>query len=124
MKERAFALGLDFGTNSVRALLVDVSDGAELATAVHLYETGKEGILLDPADPNLARQNPADYITGIEAVVRSVLAEARKCDRSFDPGRTIGIGVDTTGSTPLPVDNTGTPLGFQKKFKKNPNAQV
>jgi len=124
MKKRVFTLGLDFGTNSVRALLADVADGAELATAVHPYETGDEGIILDPADPNLARQNPADYIRGIEAVIRSVLAEARKSDRSFDPGLIIGIGVDTTGSTPLPVDNTGTPLSFQKKFKKNPNAQV
>ena len=124
MKKRVFTLGLDFGTNSVRALLADVADGAELATAVHPYETGDEGIILDPADPNLARQNPADYITGIEAVIRSVLAEARKSDRSFDPGLIIGIGVDTTGSTPLPVDNTGTPLSFQKKFKKNPNAQA
>ena len=124
MKKRAFSLGLDFGTGSVRALLADVANGAELATAVQPYESGIEGVILDPADPNLARQNPADYITGIEAVIRSVLAEARKSDRSFDADRVIGIGVDTTGSSPLPVDHTGTPLGFQKKFKKNPNAQV
>jgi L-ribulokinase len=124
MKKRVFTLGLDFGTNSVRALLVDTADGGELATAVHPYETGKEGIILDPADPDLARQNPADYIRGTEVVVRSVLAQARKASRSFDPGWIIGIGVDTTGSTPLPVDSTGTPLSFQKKFKKNPNAQA
>jgi L-ribulokinase len=124
MKKRVVTLGLDFGTNSVRALLVDVANGAELATAVQAYETGKVGILLDPADPNLARQNPADYVRGTEAVVPSLLAEARKADRSFDPGQVIGIGVDTTGSTPIPVDNTGTPLSFQKKFKNNPNAQA
>jgi L-ribulokinase len=124
MKKRNLTLGLDFGTNSVRALLVDVADGTELATAIHDYETGKEGIILDPADPNLARQNPADYIRGTEGVVRSVLAEAKKSDRAFDPALIIGIGVDTTGSTPLPVDSTGTPLSFQKKFKKNPNAQA
>jgi L-ribulokinase len=124
MKKRKTALGLDFGTNSVRALLVDVADGAELATAIHDYETGKEGIILDRADPNLARQNPADYVRGTEAVVRAVLSEARKADRVFDPSQVIGIGVDTTGSTPLPVDNTGTPLSFQKRFKKNPNAQA
>jgi L-ribulokinase len=124
MKKRAFTLGLDFGTNSVRALLVDVANGDELATAVHAYKTGKEGIILDPADPNLARQNPADYVLGTETVVRSLLAAARKAERSFDPSQVIGIGVDTTGSTPIPVDNTGTPLSFQKKFKKNPNAQA
>jgi L-ribulokinase len=124
MKKRVFTLGLDFGTNSVRALLVNVANGDELATAVHAYETGKEGIILDSADPNLARQNPADYVRGTEAVVWSLLAEARKSDRSFNPSQIIGIGIDTTGSTPIPVDNTGTPLSFQKKFKKNPNAQA
>ena len=124
MKKRVLSLGLDFGTNSVRALLVDVATGGELATAVHDYETGKEGIILDSSDPNLARQNPADYVRGTEAVVRSLLAEARKDDRSFEPAQVVGIGVDTTGSTPIPVDNTGTPLSFQKKFKNNPNAQA
>jgi len=124
MIKRALSLGLDFGTNSVRALLVDVANGDELATAVHAYKTGKEGIILDPADPHLARQNPADYILGTEAVVRSLLAAARKADRSFDPAQIIGVGIDTTGSTPIPVDNTGTPLSFQKKFKSNPNAQA
>ena len=54
------SLGLDYGTNSVRALLVDVSDGAELASAVYDYPSGERGILLDPRDPNLARQNPQD----------------------------------------------------------------
>ncbi len=124
MRKRKFSLGLDFGTNSVRALLADVGDGTELATAIDEYKTGREGIILDPADPNLARQNPAEYIRGIEAVVRSVLAKAKRADRSFDSSQIIGIGVDTTGSTPIPVDNTGTPLSFQKKFKKNPNAQA
>jgi L-ribulokinase len=124
MSADKLSLGLDFGTNSVRALVVDVSDGRELATAVHEFESGQAGIILDPADPNLARQNPADYVTGMESVVRSVLAAARKSDRAFDPCRIIGIGVDTTGSTPIPVDNTGTPLAFQKKWQKNPNAQA
>jgi len=124
MKKRALSLGLDFGTNSVRALLADTRDGAELATAVHAYETGKEGIIIDSVDPNLARQNPADYVRGIEAVVKSLIAGARKADRAFDPSQIIGIGIDTTGSTPIPVDNTGTPLSFQRRFKRNPNAQA
>jgi L-ribulokinase len=124
MRNKKSALGLDFGTNSVRALLVDVSNGGELATATHDYVSGRDGIIIDPANPDMARQNPADYVRGTEAVVRAVLAEAKKTDRSFDPSRIIGIGVDTTGSTPLPVDNTGTPLSFQKRFKKNPNAQA
>ncbi len=124
MRKGTFSLGLDFGTNSVRALLVDTADGQELATAIHDYESGREGIILDAADPNLARQNPRDYVRGTEAVIKAVLAKARRTDQGFDPARIIGIGVDTTGSTPLPVDNTGTPLSFQQKFKKNPNAQA
>ena len=56
----AYTLGLDFGTNSVRALLVDTADGTEVGTSVHDYESGEMGILLDPADHNLARQDPAD----------------------------------------------------------------
>lgn len=124
MKRRRLSLGLDFGTNSVRALLADVADGQELATAVSEYETGQAGIILDPQDPNLARQNPADYVKGTEAVVKAVLTEARKADQSFNSADIIGIGIDTTGSTPLPVDRNGTPLGFKPEFKDNSNAQV
>ena len=124
MKGRTLSLGLDFGTNSVRALLADVGNGQEMATAVHVYQTGQAGIILDPADPNLARQDPGDYIRGIERVVRKVLAEARKADSTFKPEQIIGIGIDTTGSTPFPVDRSGTPLSFKDEFKDNPNAMA
>lgn len=124
MKNRRLSLGLDFGTNSVRALLVDVTSGQEIATAINAYETGQAGIILDPQDPNLARQNPADYVRGIEGVVKALLAEARKADKSVDSADIIGIGVDTTGSTPLPVDRAGMPLSFKPEFKDNPNAQA
>ncbi len=70
-----YAIGLDFGTNSCRALLVDLSDGRELANSVFAYPSGEAGVILDPADPNVARQNPADYLVGIEHTVRRVLAE-------------------------------------------------
>ena len=65
-----YAIGLDYGTNSVRSLLVDVSNGNELGTSVHEYETGQAGIILDSADHNLARQNPADYIKGLEITTK------------------------------------------------------
>jgi L-ribulokinase len=119
-----YGLGLDFGTNSVRALLVELRTGRETATAVHAYETGREGIILDRSDPNLARQNPADYMTGTIVCVRAVLAKARKTAKSFAPARIVGIGIDTTGSTPLPVDRAGVPLAFRKEFRRNPNAQA
>jgi L-ribulokinase len=108
----------------VRALLVDVRSGRELATAVHEYESGAAGVVLDGRTPDLARQNPADYLKGAEAAVRLTLARARKADRSFDPARVVGLGVDTTGSTPLPVDREGAPLCFRREFRGNPNAMA
>jgi L-ribulokinase len=119
-----YALGLDFGTNSVRALVVDVSNGNEVGTAIFDYPSGTSGVLLDVKDANLARQNPADWILGIEVAVPEALAEAKKKVKGFDPVHVIGIGVDTTGSTPLTVDRAGTPLALYKEFKKNLNAQA
>ncbi|HUT09991.1 MAG TPA: ribulokinase [Thermoguttaceae bacterium] len=115
---RQFAVGVDYGTNSVRALVVDVADGREVGTFVYDYPSGKDGILLDPKDPNLARQNPADYIEGFYVSVREAL-EAAKKHRGFRAEGVIGIGVDTTGSTPIPVDRDGMPLAMRPQFKKN-----
>jgi L-ribulokinase len=70
----AYTIGLDYGTNSVRCLIVDTATGSELATAIHEYETGQAGIILDSSDHNLARQNPADYLKGVEATVAEALA--------------------------------------------------
>jgi len=116
--KKQFAIGIDYGTNSVRALVVDVADGSEVATSVYAYRSGKEGILLDPKDPNLARQDPADYIEGFTKCVRGAVRLAGKAP-GFRADRVIGIGVDTTGSTPIPVDRKGTPLALEPKFKKN-----
>ncbi len=110
-----YSLGLDFGTNSVRALIVDVSDGAEVATCVHEYERGDAGILLSN-DPNLARQHPADYLAGTEEAVKGAVAQAGDTAPEFEPERIIGIGVDTTGSTPIPVDAEGTPIAFKDEL--------
>jgi len=117
-----FTLGLDFGTNSVRALVVDVQDGRELGTAVVNYPTGKEGILLDPRDPNLARQYPGDYLDTLEKSARGALAEAAK-DPAFSAEQVIGVGVDTTGSSPMPVDAGNVPLALDEKWRGNLAAQ-
>ena len=73
-------------------------------------------------DPNLARQHPADYVAGAEITIKQALAAAKKSVKGFSADQVIGIGVDTTGSTPLPVDASGQPLAFNKKFAKNPAA--
>jgi L-ribulokinase len=118
-----YAIGLDYGTNSVRALLVDVADGREVATAVWTYAHGRQGVILS-RDPNLARQHPADYLQGAEITVVQALAAARRNVKGFRPADVVGIGVDTTGSTPLPVDKAGAPLAFKKPFAKDPAAMA
>ena len=120
----AYAIGLDYGTNSVRCLVVDTTDGRELGTAVYEYESGQAGILLDKADHNVARQNPADYLKGLEATLREATKQAKKADKRFSPDQVVGLGVDTTGSTPIPVDKNGVPLAMTKAFKANLNASV
>jgi len=117
-------IGLDYGTNSVRCVVVDTADGRELGTAVYEYESGRAGILLDPADHNVARQNPADYLTGLELTIVRAMAQIKQKNVSFDPGQVIGIGVDTTGSTIIPVDTDGVPLALKDEFKDNLNACV
>jgi L-ribulokinase len=117
MKQR-YAIGLDYGTNSVRALIVDIRNGREIGTAVWPYEHGDHGVVLS-RDPNLARQHPADYVKGAEVTIRKALSQAKRSVKSFLPSQVIGIGVDTTGSTPLPVDRTGRPLALSPRFDKS-----
>jgi L-ribulokinase len=105
-------------------VIVDIADGKEIGTAVYEYPTGQAGIILDKNDHNLARQNPADYVKGIEVTIKKAVLQAKKTVKKFDAGQIIGIGVDTTGSTPLPVNKNGTPLGMLPEFKKNKNAQA
>ncbi len=118
-----YAIGLDYGTNSVRALVVNVANGHEAGTAVWNYEHGTQGVILG-RDPNLARQHPADYVKGAEVAIKQALADAKKKVRAFKPEQVVGLGVDTTGSTPLPVDAHGQPLAFDKHFAKNPAAMA
>jgi L-ribulokinase len=118
-----YTIGLDYGTNSVRALIVDTANGREVGTAVWNYAHGTAGVILS-RDPNLARQHPADYVKGAEITIKKALADAKKNVRAFKAEQIVGIGVDTTGSTPLPADENGQPLAFNKKFANNPAAMA
>ena len=118
-----YSIGLDYGTNSVRSLIVDVSNGREVGTAVWNYEQGTQGVVL-ARDPNLARQHPLDYVKGAEMSIRRALAQAKRTARGFKAEQVIGLGVDTTGSTPLPVDRDGQPLALQRRFVKKPAAMA
>ncbi len=124
MMTARYALGIDYGTNSCRSLLIDIDSGAELGSCVFPYPSGEMGILLDPKDPHVARQNPQDYLDGMEFVVKGALTQAAAQHPDFDPARVIGIGIDTTGSTPIPVDASGTPLGLLPAYRDQLNAMV
>ena len=117
-----FTLGIDYGTNSVRALIVRCKDGREFGSCVVPYPSGRQGILLDPRDHHLARQHPGDYLFGLQKSVKGALAAAAK-QRGFRADQIVGIGVDTTGSSPIPVDAKNVPLALSKKFAKNLHAQ-
>ena len=110
-----YAIGLDYGTNSVRALIVNVKTGREIGTAAWNYAHGEQGIFLSK-DPNLARQHPADYVKGAEVTIRKALAAAKRTVKSFKANQIIGIGVDATASTPLPVDRDGWAVADRRYF--------
>ena len=116
-------VGVDFGTNSARALVVDCSNGRTLGTSVSPYPSGSDGVLLDPSEPHLARQNPADYLDGLDRAVRGALAEAER-HQGFSRENVLGIGVDTTGSTPIPVDAHNRPLALDDHWRGHLAAQA
>ena len=115
----AYALGVDFGTNSVRAVVAALSDGRLVGSCVFDYPSGVQGVLLDPRDRHLARQHPRDYIEGLRASIGGALDAASGAMPEFSRDRVIGIGIDTTGSTPLPVDARNRPLALDPRWEPN-----
>ncbi len=122
MTPAACTLGIDYGTNSVRALIVNCATGKELGACAVNYPSGHQGVLLDSGDHHLARQHPGDYLSGMEEAVRGALKLACATG-DFNASQVIGIGVDGTGSSPLPVDSRNNPLGCAPEWKNNLNAQ-
>jgi L-ribulokinase len=119
----AYTIGIDYGTNSVRSIVVRCADGAEIGTSVFNYPSGDLGILLDPSDHNLARQHPGDYVAGVEASIVEAIALAKESDTNFSTDEVIGLGVDSTGSSPIPVDENNGALAMQESWKGNLNAE-
>ena len=113
----SYVIGVDYGTDSVRSIIVDVLNGNEIASSVFYYPRWKDGLYCNAVQSRF-RQHPQDYVEGLEATIRHCLQQA---------GSTVAAGikaisVDTTGSTPVAVDETGTPLALTPAFRDNPNA--
>jgi L-ribulokinase len=125
MGKRKYALGVDFGTESGRAVLVDVSNGRELATAVYKYSHGviDEALPVDGKvvrlEPDWALQDPEDYIRTFKRAVPAVLRQS-----GVDPAAVIGLGIDFTACTMLPTLSDGTPLCALPEYRRHPHAWV
>ncbi len=112
-----YVIGLDYGTDSARAVVVDAATGDTIATSVKYYPRWKQGLYCEPSS-NRYRQHPLDYIEVLEWSVREALAACP----AGTAERVVGIAFDTTGSTPVLTDETGTPLALRPGFAENPNA--
>lgn len=110
-------IGLDFGTDSVRAVIIDALTGSEVSSAVSWYPRWKEGLYCNPLK-NQYRQHPQDYLDSIIRVIRDAVGSAP----AGTSARIAGISFDTTGSTPVLVDHDGIPLALKDPFSENPNA--
>ncbi|MBN8864323.1 MAG: ribulokinase [Sphingobacteriales bacterium] len=115
--EKKFVIGVDYGTDSVRSVLIDAQTGEEKAAAVFYYPRWKKGLYCDPS-ANRFRQHPLDYIEGLEQTIQTCLQKAGPAIAA----QVKGISVDTTGSTPIAVNQQGIPLSLLPAFAENPNA--
>ncbi|WP_134090245.1 ribulokinase [Olivibacter sp. XZL3] len=115
--DNAYVIGVDYGTDSVRSVLVDAHNGQEIASSIYYYPRWKKGLYCNPS-VNQFRQHPLDYIEGLEATIKDCLQQSGQEVAS----KVKAISVDTTGSTPVAVDKTGTPLALLPTFQENPNA--
>ncbi|MBK8976715.1 MAG: ribulokinase [Planctomycetes bacterium] len=115
MTQSTFALGLDLGTSSARATFVRCEDGAEAGTATAAFAGGRDGVLSDHAEPELARQDPRAWLAALCVAVREAIGTASG-QRGFAVERIVGIGVDATASTPLPVNARGETLAADPRF--------
>src|ERR1700743_2561756 len=118
MNNNKFVIGVDYGSDSVRSVLINASNGEEIATSVFYYPRWRDGLYCNAAE-NQFRQHPLDYVEGLEATIKDCLMKA---GGSIVAGNVRGISIDTTGSTPVAVNKNGIPLALLPEFENNPNA--
>jgi L-ribulokinase len=128
MNGKKYSVGVDFGTESGRAVLVDVSDGRIVATAVHAYANGVIDEVLPGTEirlePDWALQDPNDYLEVLKQTVPAVLKEGESDGKAIDPEAVIGLGIDFTACTVLPTKADGTPLCFLPEWREHPHAWI
>jgi L-ribulokinase len=117
MNKETFVIGVDYGTDSVRSIIVDTANGKEIASSIFNYPRWRDGLFCNPSK-NQFRQHPQDYVDGVEATIKDCLRQAGVAVQK----NVKAISIDTTGSTPIAVDKSGTPLAFLPGFENNPNA--
>lgn len=115
---KKYVIGLDYGTDSVRAVLIDTENGSELATSVSYYQRWKDGKFCKP-EINQFRQHPLDHIEGLEKTISTVVKKSGVATENI-----VSICIDTTGSSPLPVNKDGIALSLLPEFSENPNAMM
>jgi len=117
MINTSWVIGIDFGSDSVRTIIADANSGEEIATSLFYYPRWKAGLYCNPS-ANQFRQHPLDYLEGLENSIRDCLNKVSISVRE----NIKGIGIDTTGSSPVAVDKSGSPLALLPAFSENPNA--
>ncbi|PTT39950.1 ribulokinase [Chryseobacterium sp. HMWF028] len=115
---KKYVIGLDYGTDSVRAVLIDTENGSEVTSSVSYYRRWKEGKFCNPS-ANSFRQHPSDHIEGLEKTISEVVREG-----GIPPEQIVSICIDTTGSSPLPITSKGKALALVPGFEENPNAMM
>jgi len=118
MKPNIYVIGIDYGSDSVRSVLVNAENGEEVASSVFNYPRWKKGLFCDPAS-NQFRQHPLDYIEGLEYTIKDCI---QKAGGQVAADAVKAIAVDTTGSTPVAVNQSGVPLALTPGFEENPHA--
>ena len=119
MASDVFVIGVDYGTDSVRSVIVNAGNGQEIASSVFYYPRWRDGLFCDPQKSQF-RQHPLDHVEGLESTIKDCLEKAGPAVQQAIKA----ISVDTTGSSPVAVDESGTPLALRAGFENNPNAMV
>jgi L-ribulokinase len=118
MSKDQYVIGVDYGSDSVRSVIINANNGAELASSVFYYPRWQKGLFCNPAK-NQFRQHPLDYIEGLEQSIKDCILKA---GGDSIAAAIKAIAVDTTGSSPVAVNQAGTPLALLPEFEQNPNA--